>query len=117
MNIRIILGTQSIHCSVRPICSRENAFEGQLDEEIEDEEAGRFWSEYEEAVDGIMLLNVDTQEKQLLRLPYYVLVDGQQFHASEVDLQIFPSSRAFSLLLPRSRPSHHSKHGEDGTDT
>ena len=101
MKIDMEFGSQAIRCSVQPSRLKANTYEGVLEDPISDACAVEFWRDYEQAVNDVLLSEVDALETRLLALPFFVLIDGQRFHASAVDLQVHASTGCFSLTLPR----------------
>ncbi|WP_146654991.1 hypothetical protein [Labilithrix luteola] len=99
MKTILMLGNQAIQCRVQPSRLKANTYEGSFEEAITDECASEFWSDFEQAVNDVMLSVVDHLGERLAELPFFVLVDDRRFHASEVDLQIYPSTRGLSFTL------------------
>jgi hypothetical protein len=99
MDAKIVLGGQQIVCSVKLSSQNENTYEGRLTEAISDVSAAEFWSAYDHAVNEMLLVEVDKLEKRLVCLPFFIIVDGERFHAADVDLQIYPSSGRLSFTV------------------
>jgi len=100
MQARILLGKQQIVCLVEPSPTKENTYEGRLTVSIADASAASFWIAYEQAVNVVLLAEVDLLEERLATLPFFVVIDDRRFQASDVDLQIYPSSGRLSFTVP-----------------
>ena len=99
MKAELVLGEQRMVCSVRLSSQKENTYEGLLSAPLSDPGAAEFWRAYDRAVNDVSLLAVDELERRLARLPFFVVVGENRFHAAAVDLQIYPSSRQVSFSL------------------
>lgn len=99
MKAVLMLGDQTIQCRVQPSPLKANTYEGDLEAAITDERASEFWSDFEQTVNDMALSLLPQFEERLAELPFFVLVDDRRFHASEVDLQIYPSTRRLSFTL------------------
>lgn len=73
----------------------------------------RFWSDYEEAVNSMMLIRVDDLERRMPEYRFHVHVGGRRYRGEDVDLQVFPSSLRFSFSV---MAEGHAPDGEDGTE-
>ena len=97
MRVAVVLGNQTIECKGE---AYEQIYKGILSNFILEDVVLKFWSEYETAVSGVMLQEVDYLECKMAKCDFYVLVDGKRFLGSDVGLQIYPSSMKLSFLIP-----------------
>ncbi len=97
---KIVLGDQKLDCKVR-FEEQSGIYFGTLLGSIEDKEALKFWMDYEDAVNGIMLQEVDFLEQEMSGHSFRVVLGNDEFGGADVDLQIYPSTLAVSFTIPQ----------------
>ena len=95
---KILLGDQEFECEVE-VRSGAVTYYGTLPSPIDDKQALDFWRAYEEAVTGTMLREVEALEQQLASESCRVVIGDKEYQGASIDLQVFPSTNAFSFTI------------------
>lgn len=103
VSAQLIIAQQKIDCQLDLVCHIGNLwYEGRYLTDIQNNMAIEFWTNFESAVNECLLSHLDELQKELHTLPFYVVLFERTFRASEIDLQIYPStmSVAFRPQMP-----------------